>query len=231
MTYSYFPGCSLKGTAKGLEEGLVKIFSALGDKLVEIPEWNCCGAFEFGAKEKILALSSVNIEKGRGISEVFLVPCPACFRNLKEAKGTAVSILHPLEVLSRPPVWDRLNTKRDLKGVPFTPYYGCILLRPKEFALQADEPMEEVILRLGGKIGASQVKSQCCGGNLFFKELEVVKRLANKVLDGAERNVVTFCPLCYLVLRTFSNRDGHRIFYLTDLILYAMGEEEIEFFL
>ncbi len=223
MRYAYYPGCSLKGSAKGLDEGVRRVFSALGDELVEIPDWNCCGAFEFGEKERILALSQANIRKGREVSPEIIAPCPACLKNLREAADSSVSVLHPLEVFSEASFWDRLPMKRDLGGRPFTPYYGCILLRPREFALRVQDPIEVIITRLGGKVVSSQVKAQCCGGNLFFKELEVSEKLAKKVWEGASGDIVTFCPLCHLVLRTFSEK-GRRVFYLTDLILYVMGE-------
>ena len=40
---SYYPGCSLKDTAKGFEESAVKVSEDLGVKLTELTRWNCCG--------------------------------------------------------------------------------------------------------------------------------------------------------------------------------------------
>jgi len=193
VRYAYYPGCSLKGSAKGLDEGVRRVFRVLGDELVEIPDWNCCGAFEFGEKERILVLSQANIRKGREVSSEIIAPCPACLKNLREAADSSVSVLHPLEVFSEASFWDRLPMKRDLGGRPFTPYYGCILLRPREFALRVRDPMEEIITRLGGKVVSSQVKAQCCGGNLFFKELEV-REACQKGVGGSIRGYRHLLP-------------------------------------
>ncbi len=40
----YYPGCTLKTTAKNLEDSALAVAGALGMELVELPRWNCCGA-------------------------------------------------------------------------------------------------------------------------------------------------------------------------------------------
>ena len=44
MTYSYFPGCTLKTRAKDLDHWGRESMKALGIELAELPEWQCCGA-------------------------------------------------------------------------------------------------------------------------------------------------------------------------------------------
>lgn len=44
MTYSYFPGCTLKTRAKDLDHWGRESMKALGIELQELPEWQCCGA-------------------------------------------------------------------------------------------------------------------------------------------------------------------------------------------
>ena len=51
MKYAYYPGCSLTGSARRLDKGVRKIFAKLGHELAEIPDWNCCGAFEYRRPE------------------------------------------------------------------------------------------------------------------------------------------------------------------------------------
>jgi heterodisulfide reductase subunit B2 len=43
MKIPYFPGCTLKTTAKNLEIPALRSAEALGMELVELPRWNCCG--------------------------------------------------------------------------------------------------------------------------------------------------------------------------------------------
>ena len=44
MEFSYYPGCSLTGSAKELDESFRSVAEKLGVTLSEIPDWTCCGA-------------------------------------------------------------------------------------------------------------------------------------------------------------------------------------------
>ncbi len=44
MKVTYYPGCSLEGTAKDYAESIIGICSSLDIELEEVPDWNCCGA-------------------------------------------------------------------------------------------------------------------------------------------------------------------------------------------
>lgn len=65
MEYSYYPGCSLTGSAKRLDMATRKILLTLGYTIKEIPEWNCCGAVEYGNKEELIRLSRENLKRQR----------------------------------------------------------------------------------------------------------------------------------------------------------------------
>ena len=52
MKYSYFPGCSLKGTGRAYKESLLPVLKALG---VELDDWNCCGATAYMAVDEVKA--------------------------------------------------------------------------------------------------------------------------------------------------------------------------------
>ena len=43
MTYSYYPGCTLKTKAKELDRYARVSAEALGVTLAEIEDWQCCG--------------------------------------------------------------------------------------------------------------------------------------------------------------------------------------------
>jgi len=224
MRYAYYPGCSLTGSARRLDRGLKKIFAKLGHELCEIPEWNCCGAFEFGDRGALIELSKTNLEKSRALNagEGVVAPCPACYKNLREAHGGKTqAVYHPLELLGEE-VTGSLNIQNDLKGQVFTPYYGCLLMRPDETAIRNKEVMESFITRLGGEIDGAKVKAKCCGGNQFFINKWATEKLSHAVLEGSKGMIVLFCPLCHMALTSFS-RD-RKIVYFTDLLLYATGE-------
>jgi heterodisulfide reductase subunit B2 len=227
MKYAYYPGCSLTGTARRLDKGLKQVFARLGHELAEIPDWNCCGAFEYGDRKDLVEFSRANLEKGRllqGENGGIVAPCPACYKNLKEAdEEKAYLIYHPLDLLNRD-VTASLRIEKDLKGQVFTPYYGCLLMRPDETAIRDKEVMEQFIGRLGGEIEGEKVKAKCCGGNQFFINKWATEKLSKIILDGSKGTIVVFCPLCHMALTSFSK--NRKIIYFTDLLLYVLGERK-----
>ncbi len=216
MDYAYYPGCSLTGSARVLDKGVRRIAAALGHTLKDVPDWNCCGAMEYGDRRELLKLSGENLQKAEGASGAGIVaPCPACYKNLKEADaGRAFNVLSPLELIDGDAL-SRLPAKRDLKGRVFTAYYGCILLRPEGTAIRNKNVMEEAISFFGGEIEGEKVKDKCCGGGRFFAGKWATEKLSMLILEKSAGTLVVFCPLCHMALTTFA-RD-RKVIYLTDL--------------
>jgi len=87
MKYIYYPGCSLKSTGRAYEESILAVFQALNVPLVELEDWNCCGATSYVSidEEEAFTLAARNLalaESGIGQNgeEISLVaPCSACF--------------------------------------------------------------------------------------------------------------------------------------------------------
>ena len=103
MSYTYYPGCSAKGTGRSYEESLRAVFGALGTGLDELEDWNCCGASGYPAVDtaKAVALSARNLalaegaRPGPGPVDV-IAPCAGCYRALLKterafADGEAVA--------------------------------------------------------------------------------------------------------------------------------------------
>ena len=44
MRIGYYPGCSLLGSSREFDESVRAVLGALDVELVEVPDWNCCGA-------------------------------------------------------------------------------------------------------------------------------------------------------------------------------------------
>lgn len=90
MKYFYYPGCSLEGTALEYEISTRAVMKVLGCELEEIEDWTCCGA---SAAETVshllsLALPARNLalaEKEYCCNDI-LVPCSACYLNLKKVE-------------------------------------------------------------------------------------------------------------------------------------------------
>jgi heterodisulfide reductase subunit B2 len=228
MEYGYYPGCSLTGSARKLDRDVRTIFRKMGHVLHEIPDWNCCGALEYGNRKELVDLSAENLTKAEGLCREIVAPCPACHRNLKEANreaeaGRRVTVLSPLDLFDTETIAS-LKVTRDLRGEIFTPYYGCVLLRPAETAIRNDRVMEEVITYYGGEVAGERMRDRCCGGGQFFANKGATEKLSTLILDQARGTVIVFCPLCHMALKTFSKNT--RIVYFTELVLYLMGEKK-----
>lgn len=223
MEYSYYPGCSLTGSAKRLDVATRKILKILGYGLKEIPEWNCCGAVEYGNKEELLRLSGENLKKAEKVSKDIIAPCPACYRNLKESnRDNGFKIYNPLDLFDVNKI-KGLDIKNHLKNMIFTPYYGCVLLRPKETAIKNKNIMEEIITSFHGEIDGEKIRDRCCGGNLFFSNKDMTEKCVNFIASRSKGVFVVYCPLCHMALNTFSDR---KVVYITDLILYLLGDRK-----
>ena len=55
MRYGYYPGCSMPHSAAPYELSTQAVVKTLGVALEEIDDWNCCGATEYIALNKMAA--------------------------------------------------------------------------------------------------------------------------------------------------------------------------------
>ena len=89
MRLGYFPGCSLLGSSRDFGESVSAVARALEVELVEVPDWNCCGASSAHATSPLLAaaLPARVLAKATaaGLDEV-VAPCAACYSRLVMAR-------------------------------------------------------------------------------------------------------------------------------------------------
>jgi heterodisulfide reductase subunit B len=161
---SYFPGCTLKTTARSLESSALTAMAGLGIRLEELPSWNCCGAVSSLAADDLIhhvAPARILIrvlEQGNG---KVVTLCSMCYNTLARTNllmkndenrrkrimlfmdekidyHGQVEILHLLNVLDRFVGWDALGRRviNPLKGWRLAPYYGCTLHRPREISIE-----------------------------------------------------------------------------------------------
>ena len=86
--YGYYPGCSLHGTACEFEGSVQEVAQALDVRLVELDDWNCCGASSAHMTDHKLAidLGARNVRIAEKLGKDLLVPCAACFYRLKASQ-------------------------------------------------------------------------------------------------------------------------------------------------
>ena len=184
MTYSYFPGCTLKNKAKDLDHYARECAKVLGFELEEIENWQCCGGvYPLGTDEiatKLSSVRSLNEAKEKGQDLVTL--CSAChhvikrvnddmknvedirtrannYMQLEEPYAGETTVLHFLEVLRDRVGFDTLKEKvvNPLKGKKIGAYYGCLLLRPGKIMAFDNPENPSVIEDFIRAIGAEPV--------------------------------------------------------------------------
>jgi len=83
-TFAYYPGCSLETMAASYHVSAVEVAERLGVELVEIEDWNCCGATAYSHVDELLAqvLCARNLALAEKEERLDLVaPCSGCFKN------------------------------------------------------------------------------------------------------------------------------------------------------
>ena len=172
MTFSYFPGCTLKTKGARLDRCAQLAAKALGFTLEELPEWQCCGAVYPMARDEVATrLSSVRaLVQARDDHRPLVTLCSACHHVIKRVNGdmkndldirTKVNnylqletpyageteVLHYLEVLRDKIGWDAVKAavKKPLTGRKIGAYYGCLILRPSR-EMGFDDPENPTIL-------------------------------------------------------------------------------------
>ena len=159
MKYAYFPGCSIHASAKEYAMAANAVNKYLDIELVEIPDWNCCGAIDaVYAYNPLLSisLSARNLALAENMKMDIVTLCSACFFTLSRAnnmlrenldmKGKVDKIIndaglkyaggfkirHYMDILANDVGFERIRqqVKVPLKGLKVAPYYGCLIVRP-----------------------------------------------------------------------------------------------------
>ncbi|MDA0996835.1 MAG: CoB--CoM heterodisulfide reductase iron-sulfur subunit B family protein [Proteobacteria bacterium] len=87
---AYYPGCALEGSGHAYNCSTQEVGKVLGLELVEVDNWNCCGAMEVKNVDPKLQtyLSSrvMSIAANEMGFDTVMAPCNGCYHNLKKAE-------------------------------------------------------------------------------------------------------------------------------------------------
>ncbi len=210
---AYYPGCPSEATAMEQDMSTKAVFEKLGVELVEVEDWNCCGAAEVDDPELVYALNARNLAIAEKEGLDIVTPCSICYYNLERSnialkaddelrakvKGIDSSLdyngkikaKHVLDVFVNDIGLEELSNRMSKKlNLKVAPYYGCYIGRPPETAFDdPDDPdsMDKLIELMGGEIVPfSQMKSLCCGGPLMMTRSDIAFEMARKILDTAK---------------------------------------------
>jgi heterodisulfide reductase subunit B len=217
MRYAYYPGCSLEATGRPYEESVQKVAKALGIELVELEDWNCCGATAYMSINEALSfsLSARNLCQAKKIGNTLVTACSACYTNLRKTEAYladfpeiksevdaslaeaglhyegGVVTKHFLQTVVQDVGLDRIKSlvKHPLSGLRVAPYYGCQIARPYGIEDDADNPtmMDKLLMAIGATPINYPMKTVCCGGSLMGIRKEVALRLCRNLLLCAQQ--------------------------------------------
>lgn len=215
MEFSYYPGCSLESSAKEYQISAEMVCKKLGIELVEIDNWNCCGALEVASLNSTLALalSARNLKIASQKSDNLVVACNSCLNNLINVQHRLsqsddlrqkmnkllgyefreIKIEHLLDL-----IWNEVGlqkigdaVERQLNGLKTVSYYGCLSVRPSKI-IKSDDPdnptrIDQIVSVLGGEPLEFTSKTKCCGGGVLMTYRDTSVKLTKEILAEANQ--------------------------------------------
>jgi heterodisulfide reductase subunit B len=169
-----------------------------------------------------------------------LVPCSACYLNLKKVEektrkepqlldtlnriladdhlqlNVCVHVRHLLDVMTKDLGEDaiRRRVKKSFQNFRVAPYYGCQCLRPYAIFDDPEKPyaMEPLIEATGAQIQPWNLGSKCCGASHMNTDMDVSLELVTAILRGAKGAdaIVTVCPMCQMNLEAYQQKISRR---------------------
>ncbi|RJQ05843.1 MAG: heterodisulfide reductase subunit B [Bacillota bacterium] len=238
MRFAYYPGCSLHSTAKEYDVSMRAVAGEVGVELVEIPDWNCCGASSAHVTDSFLgfALPARTLAQADEMGLDVLAPCAACYGRLMAAKDEARRhpdlarrfgdvtgrvfklerrVLNVLEFLTGDGMAEAVaaGVKKGLDGLKVAPYYGCLLVRPPKVTRfdNAERPvaMDRVLEAIGASAVDFPFKTECCGASLGISRTDLVTELSARIVESAKRaGAEALAVACPLCQTNLDARQG-----------------------
>jgi heterodisulfide reductase subunit B len=234
---SYYPGCSLEGTAIDYAASIGGVSRLLDLELAELPDWNCCGATAAHSTnhQLSLALPARNLALAEAAGRDVVVPCALCFNRLKTAEKAlqgpdgahlgvsyngGIKIWDLLDYLTRDASLRDLAPKvvKPLTGLKAVGYYGCMVARPPAVTDKQDAENPQNLERLLKVLGAEPLdwsfKTDCCGAGLAVARPDIIDTLAQRLYERALRAgadcLVVSCQMCQANLDMPQKRIGQK---------------------
>jgi heterodisulfide reductase subunit B2 len=182
MKVSYFPGCTLNTTGKGFDNAVRASTAAVGLELVELPNWNCCGATYPLIVDNMLELAApahvLVAARDANTGSTVTTACTTCYNVLKrtnkfirehEEERERINAFIEAEYHGEVEVKDILHLLRDevgfdavqekvqkpLKDLKVACYYGCMVLRPPAEVAYDDPDHPQSLDNLMAALGAT----------------------------------------------------------------------------
>ena len=254
----YYPGCTMKTKANDYETSAMKVMEKLGQPLVEMEDWYCCGAVQSLTEDDIMhqiaPIRTMCCAQEQGEDEVVTL-CDMCYNVLRQANDRmkereddletmnefldedpdyegGVEVYHLFHILKGMEDEIKDAVEVPLDDLVVAPYYGCMLLRPDNVAVdETEDPeiMEDMLELLGVKVLENPKRTECCGSYHTVNRSDIVEKRVEDIVsyaveEGAEA-IVLSCPLCQFNLDFHQRATDFEIpvFYITELMALAFG--------
>lgn len=247
MELLYYPGCTLYVRAAEFNSSIKKLLTELGIGICELEKWTCCGAVFPLAEENCMGLVAgarilIAAEK---LSKDIVTACSFCYNTLRrvnvallneekrekvtsfleeEYKGKT-KVYHIVEAVLKFADRERIkrySLRKEKNTEKVACYYGCMLERPKDAAIDERKwptMMEEMLNLLGIATIDFPLKTSCCGSYQVVNSEELALEKSREVLQSASScgatTLVTTCPLCWHNLRKVWEEGLAEVKYLT----------------
>ena len=263
----YYPGCTLKNTAQNFEDSAIASAEALGIKLREMKDWYCCGTvYSLTSDDLMHHIATVRnlLRAQEEGADRFTTLCAMCYNTIKRSAkrinesrddretinsfmydedneyNGGVDVIHFLDILRDEVGFEKIKeaVTNPLEGLKLAPYYGCLLLRPDEAAIDdPDSPtiLEDLIRATGAESVYFPFKNECCGAYETVSEVDFVVERTRNIVGNAVRNgadaIIVSCPLCAFNLdnrqknveQKYPDFEGLPVLYFTQVLAMALG--------
>jgi heterodisulfide reductase subunit B len=226
----------MTGGAREYQESVVALAKVFEIELVEIPDWNCCGATAAHNMSKELSLSLpariMALAEKEGFSDI-IVPCAACYNRLSlvqhelaadeslkskisgiidlkyEGTSNILNIIQFIDKYIKDKLEEKVVKPFDYKTAC---YYGCLLVRPHEILnfdrVEDPQSMDTLVTKAGGNAIDWAFKTECCGAGLSVSRTDTVARLSGNIMkDANDREAEVIVVACPMC---HSNLDMRR---------------------
>jgi heterodisulfide reductase subunit B len=220
---TYYPGCSLHGTAREYDESFRGVSELLGVNLHELEDWTCCGSTSAHCTDEALAVALPirNLRIAAKYDREMVIPCVACFSRFQAAVEEAkehpeylpspyegnVSLRYALDFFCDKSIIEDLKLKKisPLSGLKVACYYGCLAVRPPKLTgvklYENPDHMDRLMELLGAETVDWSYKTDCCGASLVMTRTDIVTSLSQKIMAMAAEAgadcIVTGCTMCH----------------------------------
>jgi len=183
--YAYFPGCASESTAKSTHHANDFVFGRIGVDLIEIKDWNCCGATSAHVISDAMGLCLparplIRAEEDWPDLDV-ITGCASCYARLKLTNYRAKTdekaryiiekvvgkpykaeheVLNFLDIFKDEEVQTAIEGAiiRKFKSLKVACYYGCLNIRPAEVTGAKDRENPVIMDKIVALTGAEPVE-------------------------------------------------------------------------